>query len=75
MDRAIKINETLVKRMDDQCLKYSLGTRQNVANTLIRKGLEIMESKGYEELLKLPGSLSETGQLDTAGQKSCETSS
>jgi len=76
MDRAIKINETLVGRLDAQLHKYSLGTRQNLANTLIRKGLDVMESQGYEELLKLPNQeKNEARELDSTRQESCEVPS
>lgn len=59
MNVAIKINEELVKNIDANVEKYSLRTRQNLANTLIRKALDFMESAGYEALLNLP-SISET---------------
>jgi len=53
MHKAIKISENLIERIDDQRNKYALGTRQNLTNTLVRKGLDYLEKNGYEALIKL----------------------
>jgi hypothetical protein len=54
MDTPIKIKKELVVRVDQQADEFRLGTRQNLANTLIRKGLDFLETNGYEALLKIP---------------------
>jgi hypothetical protein len=54
MNKAIKIQGDLVARIDAQKEKFSLDTRQNLANTVMRKGLDFLEKFGYEELLKIP---------------------
>ncbi|MGY5852443.1 MAG: hypothetical protein RTU92_02625 [Candidatus Thorarchaeota archaeon] len=52
--KAIKINDDLVGRLDEVRERLSLGTRQNAANTLLRKSLDYEKWRGYEELLKIP---------------------
>lgn len=69
MNKAIKIQGDLVERIDAQKEKFSLDTRQNLANTVMRKGLDFLEKFGYEELLKIPSSKSHAErQLDTSRQ-------
>ena len=53
MDIAIKINKEHVERIDEQRAKYSLGTRQNLTNTLIRKALDYLEETDYVDLINL----------------------
>lgn len=43
-----------MERLDTQKEKFSLDTRQNLANTIMRKGLDFLERFGYEKLLKIP---------------------
>ena len=70
MHRAIKIDDKLVIRIDAQCDEFHLGTRQNLTSTLIRKGLDFLETNGYEKLLKIPAGLNNgVGQDDRSGLK------
>jgi hypothetical protein len=67
--KAIKIEDILADRLDYYKDSLSIDTRQNLANTVLRKGLDFLESFGYEELLKIlpPGDSSENKRLDSAG--------
>jgi hypothetical protein len=66
MHKATKIEESLVDRIDEQREKFSLDTRQNLTNTLVRKGLDFLENFGYEKLLKIPSG--KNNEMDEASE-------
>lgn len=54
MKQAVKIESDLIERLDKACDRFSIPTRQSLANTIVRKGLDYLSAKGYEALLRLP---------------------
>lgn len=70
MDKPIKIKGSLVGRLDRQCKELSLSTLQNLANTVMRKGLDFLENFGYDELLKIPAKQKKcTEDISSSGAK------
>jgi hypothetical protein len=52
--KTIKIEDILAERLDKNKNALSIDTRQNLANVVLRQGLNFLEKFGYEELLKIP---------------------
>ena len=51
----IKLRSTpLIERLDQKQAELSLDTRTNLVEVLLRKGLDFLDSYGYDSLLRIP---------------------
>jgi hypothetical protein len=55
MPTTVKLrDEETIKRLDAKQAELGLDTRSNLVEKILEKGLDFLDSCGWEELLKIP---------------------